>query len=125
MFVLGHARLAIVALATSLVLVVSSHSRQNESAASVAAEKHSATLRWGAPSGPPASKYRIFRAEGRKERGYVKCGTDNLITELPASTTFYRDETVKPGKTYCYTVKAVYGERESNPGAIVVASIPN
>jgi fibronectin type 3 domain-containing protein len=62
-------------------------------------EEHRVRLSWTAVDAPDVAEYRIFRSEGN--------GAPVLLGKTPADRTEFDDETVSPGGTYRYTVRAV------------------
>jgi len=70
-------------------------------------EEHRVRLSWTAVEAPDLAEYRIFRSEGD--------AASALLAKIPADRTEFDDETVSPGRTYRYTVRAV--DKNGNVGA--------
>jgi len=70
-------------------------------------EEHRVRLSWAAVEARDLAEYRIFRSEGD--------AAPALFAKTPAERTEFDDETVSPGRTYRYTVRAV--DKNGNVGA--------
>jgi fibronectin type III domain protein len=78
---------------------------------------HKATLTWRA-SASPVIGYRVYRATNPND-------PPGLIGVTPADTTRFTDNSVEPGRTYFYVVKAFdSANKESAPSTKVTATIP-
>ncbi len=113
--------------AAALALAIPLCSQENPNSTGSLNKKRSATLTWAAPAGAQqgVTRYHIYRADGSKHKGYIKCEKPNRIAEVTAPSTSYTDESVEPGRTYCYTVRSVVGNAESPPTDPVIVSIPS
>jgi hypothetical protein len=87
------------------------------------AQSRSVKLDWQANPGNPKTgvSYYPYRAAG-------ECGAAGQqferLTQSPVAALTYTDTTVRPGRKYCYHVRATDGKGESAPSPTAEAVIP-
>lgn len=79
----------------------------------------SATLRWKDPNVPPADTFIIWRGDG-------ECTIYKTLTKIKVDVKInpYVDNTIRPNRTYCYAVSAVYRGYESAQSNFATAIPP-
>jgi hypothetical protein len=74
-------------------------------------------IRWSPSTESDLATYRVYRAAAN--------GTPQLLADVPAGTTLYRDQSVAPATAYRYTVTAVDAAgNESLPSAPLLGNSP-
>ena len=79
---------------------------------------HFVSLNWTASTSLDVTGYAIYRGMRPNDPSPVR------LNSVPVAGTSYQDLTVRSGRMYYYTVKAISGERESGPSNEAQTTVP-